>query len=157
MYVNLDLKALMLGASTVHWSSEFHLLITLFEKKVLIDILIAPGLNQFARVPSCAFTNNIKRTGSKEVKNFKFIVSAVIFVIRLCPYSIVSAFRSGRLGAGSGEGAVPPSQLENFCVSYIFSPKRPSPFFFIGPTNKPSFKYPTLNAYSIAQQIVMVV
>jgi len=33
---NLDLNALMLGASTVRWSSKFNLLITLFEKKYLV-------------------------------------------------------------------------------------------------------------------------
>jgi len=32
IYTNLNLNALMLGASAVHWSSKFHLLITLFEK-----------------------------------------------------------------------------------------------------------------------------
>jgi len=37
LYTNLDLNALMLGASTVRWSSIFHLLlITLFEKKYLV-------------------------------------------------------------------------------------------------------------------------
>ena len=45
----------MLGASTALWSSAFHLLITLFEKKTRRNIPCAPNLFKFTRVPSCTF------------------------------------------------------------------------------------------------------
>jgi len=50
----LFLYALMLGASTVRWSSRFHLLITLFEK-MPSDIPGAPSFPKFQAVTSRTF------------------------------------------------------------------------------------------------------
>jgi len=54
-FTNVCLKAFMLGAPTALWSSAFHLLITLFEKKIPRNIPCAPNLFKFTRVTSCTF------------------------------------------------------------------------------------------------------
>jgi len=67
VYTNLDLNAFMLEASTVHWSSKLHKLITLFEKKYWV---ISPVHRVLTSLRECflvplLYSSSLKSSRSK--------------------------------------------------------------------------------------------
>jgi len=93
IYTTLDLNALMLRASTIHWSSKFHLLITLFEKKYLVISLehrVLTSLHECPLVP-LLFSSSVKSSCSKTLLSPLYILNTSI---RSCPFLLFSRVQS---------------------------------------------------------------
>jgi len=77
---NLDLNAVMLGASAVCWYSKFHLLISLFEKKYLVISLVHRVLTSLHECPIILllFSSGIKSSCSKTLLSPLYILKTSI-------------------------------------------------------------------------------